>query len=173
MSTEPEDMAAPHGHIDDSGTARFRPASATKVKLHVTRMFREPTNAEQDIEMDPGTEVSASIADPSASCENGMISSTAHVSNFGGLSVVVVGVAPGNKRTSLTIARDDPHHPGGRVTAHVAADAPSRAFAGLPINGDWVISSPLLPGESCSGNQPVLPNSLIVYAYTSCNGERR
>lgn len=170
MSTDPAIAQAPNGQVEDSGSASFRVMRPTKVKLRVTRMFRSPTSSEVDIEMAPGSEILASLADPSTKCEGGVLSTTAHMNNFGGMAVAVVGVAAGNKRAAIDIMRDDPQHPGSKLTAHIAPGAPSAVFAGLPVNGDWEISSPLLADESCSGDHPALPNNLIVQAYTKCNG---
>jgi hypothetical protein len=170
ISTEPAVSKAPSGEVDDAGSASFNPTQTTKVKLRVTRMFRAPTSREVDIEMLPGTEILASLADPSARCQGGVVSSTAHMNNFGAMSVAVVGVAAGNKRVSLDVMRDDPQHVGRKLKAHIAAGSPTTVFAGLPVNGDWEISSPLLPGETCSGDHPVLPSNLILQAYTSCSG---
>jgi hypothetical protein len=157
--------------VNDGGRATFKPFEPTRIVLHVTRSFREPKNAEQDIEIEPGTEIAASIADPTATCEDGVVSSTAHMNSFGGLTVVLVGVGDSNKRASLDVTREDPRQAGAKLTAHITPDQPSRALAGLPINGDWRIASPLLPGESCDANHPVVPNSLIVRAYATCGSE--
>ncbi|MDB4963974.1 MAG: hypothetical protein JWP01_3973 [Myxococcales bacterium] len=166
-----EVAGAPNGSVKSPGSAKFRPTKPMSIVLHVKRSLRAPKKAQQDIEIEPGTEVSASIADPTAKCENGVVSSTKHVNSFGGLTITMIGVGDGNKRASLDVTRDDPNNAGATVTAHVTPDQTSRALAGLPINGDWVISSPLLPGETCDGPKPVLPNNLIVRAYAQCNSE--
>ena len=54
------------------------------------------------------------------------------------------------------------------VTARVSAAAPTTRFDGLPITGDWILSSPLPPGVSC--DSPGLPSNLVVIATTRCTG---
>jgi hypothetical protein len=168
-------VGLPKGEVSpSSGSVKLRPTEATHITLHVTRPLRKPANAEIDIDMEAGSEVSASIGDPSATCDNGVVTSTAHMNNFGGLNIVVVGIAPGNTRAAFDIKRVDPTSPSAAPKlAHITTSQPSAAFAGMPINGDWVISSPLLQGETCDKAKPVLPSNLIVRAYANCHGGSR
>jgi len=174
MTVTPSTASAPAGHVADRGTASIQPMAPTRVELRVTRTFGAPTGAQLDIEMAQGESVAASIADDSAACSAGVVSSTAHLRNFApDLAVALVGMQPGDSRAGYDVTHVDArtHQP---VTAHVAPAAPTDRFAGMPIGGDWVISSPLAAGESC--DPPSLPNNLVVVAYTNCGdgeGEQR
>jgi len=137
------------------------------VELVVTRAGGRPAGARIDIEMNQGALVAASIADPSASCRDGVVASTAYVRNFApDLVVAVVGVRPGDDRTYDVSHLDERTQQ--MVTARVSSAAPTTRFAGLPIVGDWILSSPLPPGASC--DSPGLPSNLVVVAYTQCTG---
>ena len=175
ITTTPPIPGAPNGSVEDSGTATFKPRVTMKIKLHVTRTLRAPANAQDDVEIEPGTEVSASLALPTATWAHGIVTSTASMTSFDGLAVVAVGVAAGNQRASFDIARVDPRATPSSVpvVAHVIPDHLSRAFAGMPVNGTWLISSPLIGDETCDGDPPRLPNNLIVKAYTSCQAGRQ
>lgn len=168
MTVTPPTAHAPTGHVADQSTVVIHPAASTQVDLRVTRMGGKPTGAHLDIEMVQGETVAASIADPSAACRDGVISSTAHLKNFApDLAVALIGVPPGDARAGYDVAHVDErtHQP---VTAHISSTAPTDRFAGMPIVGDWIISSALSSGESC--DPPRLPNNLVVVAYTQCGG---
>lgn len=160
------------GGVSDSGSRKFRVYEPTSIKLHVTRTFRKPKDAQWDFEIEDGSEVLAGIDDPAATCANGVLTSVAHMNSFGEMRITAVGVARGNQRAQMDITRvvENPDHTTRTVTAHVVPGQLSTELAGLPINGDWTISSPLIAGESCE--TPVLPNGLIVRAYASCGGHR-
>ena len=169
MTVTPQVAGAPAGRVADRGSTSIRPVAPTRVQLDVMRTFGKPTSAAIDIEMAQGETVTASIADDSAACEGGVVSSTAHLRNFApGLTVAQVGVAAGDRRAGYDVTRIDPatHRP---VTAHIAPGAPTAQFAGMPIAGDWAISSMLAADESC--DPPRLPSNLVVMVYTSCDGE--
>jgi hypothetical protein len=169
MTVTPPTAHVPVGDVRDRGSVAIHPLAATQVRLAVTRTWGKSAGAQLDIEMAPGETVAASIADASAACQGGTVSSTAHLGNFApGLAAAMVGVAPGDARDGYDVTRIDPgtHQP---VTAHISPGAPTTRFAGMPIGGDWAISSKLAAGESCDA--PRLPNNLVVVAYTSCAGE--
>ena len=175
MTIAPAIEHAPAGRVAADGEAVIRPMTRTTVGLDVTRTGGEPTGARLDIEMAQGETVAASIADPGAACRDGTVVSTAHLRNFASdLAVSVVGVRPDDARAGYDVSHVDPRTHQA-VTAHVAPGAPSARFSGVPLVGDWVLSSPLSPGESCDpprlpSDPPRLPSNLIVIAYTHCGG---
>ncbi len=166
MAVSPAIPHAPTGRVSSPGSATIYPVVPTAVELRVTRLAGRPTGARIDIEISQGEQVAASIGDPSASCRDGVVARTAHVRNFGAdITVAQVAVQPGDPR-SYAISHLDPRTQ-QVVTAQLSAAAPSAAFAGLPISGDWQLSSPLPPGVSCDG--PDLPANLVVVVYTQCS----
>lgn len=168
MTVTPTSAQAPAGRVGDHGKALFRPTVNTAVELQVTRWGGEPAGGRLDIEIARGETLAASLADRSAACHGGVITSTAHVQNFAPeLTVLELDVPPSHARAGYDVSHVDPrtHEP---VMAHVTPGAPATGFAGQPINGDWIISSPLAPGEAC--DSPGLPGNLIVIAYTQCAG---
>jgi hypothetical protein len=168
MTVAPPTAQAPAGRVGDRGTAVIRPATGTTVDLQVTRWGGEPAGGRLDIEIGRAETLAASLADPGAACHDGVVTSTAHVRNFdAGLSVLELDVPASHARAGYDVTHVDErtHQP---VTAHVAPGAPATRFAGQPINGDWILSSPLAPGEAC--DSPGLPGNLAVIAYTQCAG---
>jgi hypothetical protein len=165
MTATPPSAGAPAGRVDDQGKVVIHPAANTTVDLRVTRWGGEPAGGRLDIEMAQGETLAASLADPSAACHDGVVTSTAHVKNFApDLTVRAVEAPPSHARAGYDVTHvdDRTHEP---VTAHVAPGAPVTQFTGLPLAGDWIISSPLAPGETCDSR---LPANLIVVAYTQC-----
>jgi hypothetical protein len=168
MTIAPAIAHGPSGRVDRDGKAVIRPVTRTTVGLDVTRTGGESTGMRLDIEMAQGEAVAASIADPGAACRDGRVVSTAHVRNFASdLAVSVIGVRPGDARAGYDVTHVDPRTHQA-VTAHVAPGSPTPRFSGMPLVGDWILSSPLSPGESC--DPPRLPSNLIVVAYTHCGG---
>lgn len=166
MTVSPAVPHAPTGRVASQGTATIYPVAATAVELRVTRLAGRPTGARIDIEIDPGELVAASIGDPSASCQNGVVASTAHVRNFAAdVTVTEIAVQPGDPR-SYDVSHLDPRTQ-QVVTARVSAAAPATQFAGLPIVGDWQLSVSLPPEVSC--DSPDLPSNLVVVVYTQCS----
>lgn len=168
MTITPPIAQAPAGRVADHGAVDIRPTAKTTVDLQVTRPGREPMDRRLDIEIARSETLAASIADSSAACRDGAVISTAHIKNFApDLTVLEVDAPPSHARVGYDITRVDErtHQP---VTAHVAPGAPTTRFTGLPLAGDWIISSPLAPGEAC--DPPQLPANLIVIAYTQCAG---
>ena len=162
MTVSPPTPHLPNGHVADAGSVAIYPTEPTSLALHVTRIG-QPAGAQLDIEMAQGENVTASIADSSARCANGIVSSTAHLRNMSrDLVVDVVRTTPGDKRAAYEVS-----HAG--ASARITSAAPTtKSFAGRPLVGDWVISSALLPGESCDPTTPKLPDNLVVVAYTQC-----
>ncbi|HEX3759837.1 MAG TPA: hypothetical protein VHW23_14080 [Kofleriaceae bacterium] len=165
MTVSPAVPHAPTGRVASQGTATIYPVAPTAVELRVTRFAGRPAGARIDIELSHGELVAASIGDPSASCQNGVVASTAHVRNFGvDITVTEIGVQPGDPR-SYDVSHLDPQTQ-QVVTARVSTAAPTTVFAGQPIAGDWQLSSALPPGVSCDSLD--LPGNLVVVAYTQC-----
>ncbi len=138
------------------------------VSLHVTRWPRRPDHGDKEIRVAPARLVpTASVADPGASCTGGVLTSTAHVTGLSPeLKVAMVEVRDGDGREYTLV------HAGG-TTGHIAPGSPSDAFRGKPAGGDWTISTPLQPGESC--DPPRFPNNLAVVVHPQCgaDGARR
>lgn len=168
MTITPPIAQAPAGRVGDRGTAVIRPTTHTAVDLKVTRWGGEPAGGRIDIEVGRAETLAASLADPDAACHDGVVSSTAHVKNFAAeLTVLEIAAPPVDARAGYDVTHVDArtHQP---VTAHVAPGAPATRFAGQPIDGDWIISSRLAPGQTC--DSPGLPGNLIVIASTQCAG---
>lgn len=167
LTVTPPTPHAPTGRVANRGTASIYPVVPTTVELRVTRIGARPNAARIDIEIRPSVLVAASIADPSASCRDGVVTSTAHVRNLApDIEVVAVGVEPGDARSYEVSHLDERTQQ--MVTARVSSAAPATSFAGLPVAGDWILSSPLPPGASCDSDSPDLPSNLVVVAYTRC-----
>ncbi len=168
LTVSPPATEAAAGRVANHGTASIHPVAPTAVELRVTRIGGRPAGAQIDIEISRGELVAASIADPTAWCRDGVVASTAHVRNFApDIEIAMVGVQPGDARTYDVSHLDERTQ--RMVTARVSPAAPTTQFAGLAIGGDWILSSPLPPGVSC--DSPGLPSSLVVVAYTRCNGD--
>lgn len=168
MTVTPPIALAPAGRVDGRGKAVIRPTAKTTVDLQVTRWGGEPAGGRLDVEMAQGETLAASLADPSAACHDGAVISTAHIKNFAlDLTVLDIEAPPSHARPGYDVTRVDErtHEP---VTAHVAPGAQTTRFAGMSLAGDWIISSPLAPGEACGS--PRLPANLVVVAYTQCAG---
>jgi hypothetical protein len=143
--------------------------ASTSVELHVTRFLGHPTSSTQKLRvLGPSATpepLTVSLADPSSNCRDGKVWATVHPQRFSAdLKVATVASHAGEGRT-YSIA-----HAG--VQGTVSPGTPSMKFAGLPIMGDWVLTSPLAPGEVCG--TPTLPRSLVVDVFTQCvPGEAR
>lgn len=165
LAVAPAVAGVPQGEVPSTGSAAFAPAAPTRVTLHVTRGFGE-ASGEVDIEIDRRETLTASMADASASCRDGRLSSTAHIRNVApDVAVDTLAVADGDARV-YDVGHVDPRDQ-RRVTARVSAAAASDAFRGLPLAGDWTIASPQ-PDGSCEPAS--LPSNLILTAYTRCGG---
>ena len=169
MKSVPPLASLPDGPVDDQGQVTVAPMASTSVELHVTRFLGHPTSSTQELRVlgaSPTPEpMAVSLADPSAGCGNGNVWATVHAQRFSNdLKVATASSHAGDGRT-YTVA-----HAG--VQATVSPGALSTQFAGLPILGDWVLTSPLAAGEVCG--TPTLPRSLVVDVFTQCvPGEAR
>jgi len=151
------------GRVAREGEARIAPRSTTRVELRTTRRLGNPTTSIQEIEVTgEGGKVeplTVSLADASAGCANRRVWATVQVRRFAeDVTIATVQEHPGDARTYLV------HHAG--MQAAVAPGMVAREFAGMPIRGDWLLESPLRPGEACG--TPTLPRSLVVDVVTQC-----
>ena len=169
MRSLPPLASLPDGPVDDQGHATVAPMASTSVELHVTRFLGHPTSSTQELRVlgpSPTPEpLAVSLADPSSGCGDGKVWATVHPQHFSNdLKVATVSSHAGDSRTY------DVLHAG--VHATVSPGTTATQFAGFPIMGDWVFTSPLRSGEACG--TPTLPRSLVVDAFTQCvAGEAR
>lgn len=163
MRSTPPLAALPDGPVSDEGQGAVSPTATTNVVLHVTRFLGHPTSSTQELRMlgPPTTPepLAVSLADPSAGCRDGKAWATVHPQHFSNdLKVATVSSHTGDGRTY------DVAH--GGIHATVRPGTIATEFAGMPIVGDWLLTSPLAPGEACG--TPTLPRSLIVDVFTQC-----
>jgi hypothetical protein len=169
MKSVPPVASLPDGPVDDEGQATVTPTMTTNVELHVTRFLGHPTSSTQELRVLGGSPtpepLTVSLADPSAGCGDGKVWATVHPQHLSNdLKVATVSSHPGDSRTY------DVAHAG--VHAAVSPGTGATQFAGMPIMGDWVLTSPLAARESCG--TPTLPRSLVVDVFTQCvPGEAR
>lgn len=162
LSSTPPDATL--GPVPATGTRAVMPAAATTYRLTVKRGWKT-------VSRDLGVEVvaapaeaktiGASVADPSTTCAGNTlaVTVTAPASAWDArIQVATVGLAPGVDRTYHV------EHAGR--SADVSPGAPSAAFAGLPVQGSWRLSTPLAPTEACGRN---VPRSLIIEVASTCS----
>ena len=162
----PPEPSLPDGPVDSNGHGSIAPVASTDVMLHVTRFLGHDTNSVQSIRVlqAPQTPeaLEVSLADPSVGCDvgsDGKVWGTIHALRFSNdVKVATVSVRAGDNRTYQV------EHAGVRATVSPGT-APDTDFAGKPIVGDWVLTSPLGAGESCG---PSLPRNLGVSVFTQC-----
>jgi hypothetical protein len=163
LTVTPSLPGAPGGGVSSSGQATIRPMTDTRISLRTSRWLGGSAGADVDVEVARGApvEIAASLQD-SPTCQGGQLVLRTEVKGFAGsLRAELVGAG----KRALDISREG--EGGHIVTAHVAPGQPATsAFAQLPMNGLWTISSALLPGESCSSP----PHVLTAIAHTACNG---
>jgi hypothetical protein len=152
-------------NVGSSGKMTLTPTATTTVELRATRRLGKPTSSLQQITVlgPPKAEpLIVSVADPSAGCQGDRIWGTVHASHFGpNVKVGMVTLHPGDGRSY------EVEH--GGISASVSPGVPASAFVGTVITGDWVLSSPLRPGERCG--TPSLPRNLVVDVYAQCETE--
>jgi hypothetical protein len=165
IKVTPSTPGAPDGDVKSVDHATFTPiATKTTVVVHVTRTLGHDADGETTIDVDTGELVNASVSDATAKCTDHTLVSTAHLDprSFAlDVKVAKVGV-DGNDRRTYAV-----EHVGKKAT--VSPGQTTDLLAGLPIAGDWVISTVLLPDESC--DPPRFPNNLPVRVYTTCGGQ--
>jgi hypothetical protein len=163
LTVSPKIPGAPDGAVAASGRASIKPIANTRVSLRVTRRFGEPRGADVDIELPAPVEIAADLED-SPSCEASVLTLRTHTKGF--TEGVTADVVSSGKR-SIDVTRVDAA--GHTITAHVAPGVTTTAFASLPMNGDWTLSSKLQPDEACSNPPHVLTLSVL----TTCSGAAR
>jgi hypothetical protein len=154
------------GQVAGEGQMMVAPNASTEIMLQARRWLGKPEASVQTINVitqQPKAEpLTVSLADPSAGCEGGSVWATVHAQRFASaVKVSIVAAHAGDSRTYAV------QHGGARATLTPGTTA--AAFAGQPIVGDWVLSSPLLPGEACGTS--ALPRILVVDVYAQCSPE--
>jgi hypothetical protein len=151
------------GAVDANGTRAVTPAAPTTYRLTVKHLWK---SVSRDIGVEVLTapvearQIGASVADPSTTCAGGTlaVTVTAPASAWDPrIQVTSVGLTAGVNRTYRV------EHAGR--SAAVAPGAPSAAFAGLPVQGDWRLSTALAPREACGRN---VPRSLVIDVTSTC-----
>ena len=166
VTVTPPIKGAPNGPVASTDHATIAPTAKTRVSIRVTRMLGEPTGADIDIDL-PGPVAIAADLNDAPSCTAGVLTLTTPVKGFSpGVTADVVALE-GSETRSIDISRTDAA--GKKITAHVAPGVSTDAFSAMPAEGDWTLSSDLMPGESCSNP----PHVLTVYVYTACKGVAR
>jgi len=174
LTISPQSASAPDGDVKAKDHVTLHPKVQTRASLHVTRFLGESTGADIDIDISAPSapvRVAADLND-AARCENGVLTLTAHLSQFApGVKAQLVAVEEGEQR-SYDITRMDPAQ--HAITAHVGPGVSTTAFANLPMAGDWLLSSRLTDQEACptEAKPGKIPHVLTVNAYSSCHGER-
>ena len=162
VTSTPPVSGLPDGPVPAEGQATIAPVSTTSVELHVTRCLGKSTSSVQQIRVlqAPQTPepLTVSLADPSAGCGNGKFWATVHPQRFSNeVRVATVSARQGDDRAYQI------SHAG--VDGTVSPGAQDTRWAGTPIVGDWLLTSPLRPGEACG---PALPRNLGIDVFTQC-----
>jgi hypothetical protein len=165
LALTPKVAGAPQGAVASSGQVILKPTQNTRASIRVTRWLGEPAGSDIDIQMPAPVLVTADLND-SFSCQANVMSLKTQMKNFSPeVKAEVVGVSiPDGQGRELDISRADAQ--GKTLTAHVGPGLSSTAFADLPIEGEWILSTKLSGDESC--DHP--PHVLTVYAYAGCTG---
>jgi hypothetical protein len=150
------------GSAERDGKATVTPSQPTTYRVDASSTFGT-TSREIDVDVisaNPSPPpLGASIADPRATCANGRLTIPvdagaeywdAHV-----FAASVVGLGDRALRVE---------HLG--ATAELDAGGSSAAFAAIPVQGKWILSTPLQNGESCG---PDLPRNLAVQIVPKCS----
>ncbi len=155
------------GAIPPRGKLSIAPMETTDVTIHATKLLSHPTSSVQTIvvrqdDAKPET-LSASLGDEasSPSCASGVVSATIHAKRFSAaVKAGNVAVHTGDHRSYRV------SHEG--VQANISPGRSTDAFQGTSIAGDWLLSSPLAPGEQCGTS--TLPRSLMMDVTAQCSG---
>jgi hypothetical protein len=166
MTATPPLAALAGGQVASVGQLTVEPNASTEILLQAKRWLGRPESSVQTINVISGQAkaepLAASLANASAGCESGRVWATVHAQRFSAeVKVSIVAAHAGDERTY------DVQHGSARAT--LTPGTTVSTFAGQPIVGDWVLSSPLLPGEECGTS--ALPRSLVVDVYAQCSPE--
>jgi hypothetical protein len=166
LEATPPNSGIINGPVASEGRATITPTTTTQLRLHVARLIGSSTTSTQEIEVaTDGQEsevMTASLSDAKASpgCGNGKVWATIHAERFAtNVRVATVASHPGDSRIYEVM------HSG--VSAEVAPDKPSTAFAGTPIAGDWALTVPLAADQTCE----TIPHNLVIDVTTQCAEE--
>jgi hypothetical protein len=161
LSAVPADASL--GAVGETGTRAVTPTAPTTYRLTVKRLWK---SVSRDIGVEvvsapsEAKQIGASVADPSTTCEANTLALTvtAPASDWDShIHVSSVALVAGVNRTYLV------EHAGR--SASITPGSPSTAFAGLPVQGSWRLSTPLGPSEACGRN---VPRSLLIDVSTTC-----
>jgi len=161
LSAVPADASL--GPVAANGTRAVSPAGPTTYRLTVQRLWKSATrDVAVEVVAAPSEvkQIGASVADPSTTCAGNTLALTvtAPAADWDArIKVARVGLIAGVNRTYSV------EHAGR--SADIAPGAPSTAFAGLPVQGSWRLSTPLGPSEACGRN---VPRSLIIEVSSTC-----
>lgn len=163
LSVVPRPSSAPDGCVASAGKTTVRPNADARVSLRATRWLGKSARAEMDISLVAPVEIAASLQDV-VSCQDDTLVVRTETKGFGpGLRSEMVGA---NKR-AMDVSRIDAA--GRTISAHVDPGGPAtNAFAALPMNGQWTLTTKLGSGESCSDP----PRALTLIVHTDCDGAR-
>jgi hypothetical protein len=143
-----------------SGSTTVTPTQPARYRLDAVSRFGT-TSRETDVNVAGGMaqELGASVADPSARCNNAMLTVTAEAKpEFWDARVHAGSVAAlGNLPLHV-------EHAGARVDIPVGSS--TDAFKDSTVLGTWTISFRLPPGQSCG---PGLPRNLAVKVSPTCS----
>ena len=161
LSAVPADASL--GPVAANGTRAVSPAGPTTYRLTVKRLWKTASrDAAVEVVVAPSEakQIGASVADPSTTCEGNTLALTVTAPEADWdprIKVARVGLIAGVNRT-YNVGHGD-------VVAEIAPGAPTTAFAGLPVQGTWHLSTPLEPGEACGRK---VPRSLIIEVWSTC-----
>ena len=162
VSVDPKIAGAPDGAVASKGQVAIKPTAAkTRISLRATRWLGKPDGADYDVEVTAAAPVEIAGSLAGSSCNDGVLTVAAETKGFS--DDLRAGLVSVNKR-ALDVRHQD--RDGREVTASVAPGSSSDAFANLPVNGRWMLSAKLGPGESCASP----PHVLTAVVSPSCGG---
>jgi hypothetical protein len=158
MSNPPDGSVS---KVDASGEVEVSPKVPTRYRLDARNPWGHDA---RDVDVDVVTStadrvIGASIADPSMQCDGTRLSVTVVAPREywdANIRAGLVAIAPQIERAY--------HVTHGVASADLTPGSRSTAFSGLPVLGEWKISTPLQPGESCKN----LPRSLSIAISSTC-----
>lgn len=160
LASSPE--TAGIGPVEKKGAVTVSPMKTTRFHLEVSTLFgRDGRDVDVSVQTAPSDTktLGQSLADPSAGCDATSVWVTAVAPpNFWDAKFRVGSVAsPDGRRYHVVHA--------GR-SADVTPDAPSDAFQGVEVSGDWLLKSRLTDGEACGQKTP---RSLMISVSAACS----
>jgi hypothetical protein len=164
LSAVPPDASL--GAVAENGSRAVTPAAATKYRLTVKRLWK---SVSRDIDVEVVTAptetkpIGGSIGDDKSqtTCEANTLAVRVNAPPEDWdprITVTSVALPARVNRTYVV------EHEGRSAT--IAPGAPSSAFAGLPVQGSWRLSTPLGPSEACG--TPTVPRNLSIDISSTC-----